>query len=70
MNLRDDSFVTTAFDVAITVIRLMPEAVFSGTPRPTFRRGMRKTPPPMPSSAPRDPATAPASIMPTTMRCQ
>ena len=68
MTRRAALLVATALDVAITVIRLMPDAVFNGNPRPTFNRGMRKTPPPMPSSAPREPAIAPATRLTTMVR--
>ena len=51
----------TALDVAITVVRLMAAAAWIGRFSARLRNGTRKTPPPMPSSAPRLPATAPAT---------
>ena len=52
----------TALDVAMTVMRLVAIEISYGSPSPMFRKGTRKTPPPMPSSAPRAPATAPAAM--------
>src|SRR5262249_48249459 len=49
----------TELDVAMTVARLMAAALRRGRPSATFRSGTRKTPPPMPRSAPTLPAAAP-----------
>jgi len=43
-------------DVAITVARLIAAAAVIEKPSPRLRSGTRKTPPPMPSAAPRIPA--------------
>ena len=52
----------TTLEVAITVMRLVATAILIGRPITVLRNGTRKTPPPMPRSAPRPPATAPAAI--------
>src|SRR5439155_3095737 len=52
----------TALDVAITVIRLNAAAFLKSRPSAALRNGTRNTPPPMPSSAPSEPATAPAPM--------
>ena len=58
----------TTLEVAMTVIRLVADRNLDRQTDPVFRNGTRKTPPPMPSSAPRPPATAPAAITAATVR--
>ena len=62
IRLRPAVLTDTTLDVAMTVIRLVATAILIGSPMTVLRNGTRKTPPPMPSSAPRPPATAPAAI--------
>jgi len=57
----------TALDVAITVTRLIAAAVLKSSPNHALRNGTRKTPPPSPSKAPRQPAAAPDAITTATM---
>src|SRR3954449_4575174 len=52
----------TALDVAMTVTRLIAAATLKSMPRAAFRKGTRKTTPPIPSNEPRLPAAAPAAI--------
>src|ERR1041384_2751462 len=59
--LRPAVFADTALDVAITVMSPVAAATLNSRPRPALRNGTRNTPPPMPSSEPRPPATAPAA---------
>src|SRR5438067_214594 len=49
----------TVLDAAITVVKLMAAPVCRGNPRAMWSKGTRKTPPPMPSSAPVPPAATP-----------
>src|SRR4051794_40216139 len=60
IRLRPAVFADTALDVAITVIRPVAAATRKSKPSPALSRGTRKTPPPMPSSDPSQPAVAPA----------
>jgi hypothetical protein len=53
----------TELDVAITVVKLMAAATVNGRCRARLRKGTSSTPPPMPSSAPKPPETAPAAKM-------
>src|SRR5207237_1303047 len=46
----------------MTVMRLTAAATLNSKPRPTLRNGTRNTPPPRPSSDPRQPPTAPAAM--------
>jgi hypothetical protein len=53
----------TELEVAITVDKLMAAADLIGNPNVRLRNGTRKTPPPIPSSAPSVPAPVPAAKM-------
>src|SRR3954467_15375027 len=61
IRLRPAVSAETALEVAITVIRPVAGGRGESKPSPALSSGTRKTPPPMPSSDPSQPAEAPAA---------
>ena len=60
---RSTFVLATADEVAMTEMMLVATANLMGTPMAMTSMGIRKTPPPVPRSAPRTPVPIPVAIM-------